>query len=340
MIRIDGSKGEGGGQILRTSVSLATALGKPVEIYNIRANRNNPGLRPQHLSSIQTIAEISQSETQGLALNSTKINILPNKVLSKNMHVDIGTAGSITLLMQSVIQAISLCGKKFQFSVRGGTDVNWSPSADYFRRLVVPVLETLGFSISMSIIKRGFSPKGCGQIDFEIQSPKKLNNINLINPKYENVTIDGISTLDKNYLINQCEQAQQFLKNHNVPVDSINNSTCTSSSFGSAICISYSSSSCFIASDIVGNKNIPKNELGISCSKKFLFEYNSKCTIDHHLADMIIPLLSISKEPSVFLTSFISNHLKTNLEISKLLTGMSYKIDKKNKFCYSIIINP
>ena len=178
MIRIDGSKGEGGGQILRTSVSLATALGKPVEIYNIRANRNNPGLRPQHLSSIRTIAEISQSETQGLSLNSTKINILPNKVLSKNMHVDIGTAGSITLLMQSVIQAISLCGKKFQFSVRGGTDVNWSPSADYFRRLVVPVLETLGFSISMSIIKRGFFPKGNGQIDFEIQSPKKLNNIN------------------------------------------------------------------------------------------------------------------------------------------------------------------
>ena len=100
MIRIDGSKGEGGGQILRTSVSLATALGKPVEIYNIRANRNNPGLRPQHLSSIRTIAEISQSETQGLSLNSTKINILPHKVLSKNMHVDIGTAGSITLLMQ------------------------------------------------------------------------------------------------------------------------------------------------------------------------------------------------------------------------------------------------
>ena len=340
MIRIDGSKGEGGGQILRTSVSLATALGKPVEIYNIRANRNNPGLRPQHLSSIRTIAEISQSETQGLSLNSTTINILPNKVLSKNMYVDIGTAGSITLLMQSVIQAISLCGKKFQFSVRGGTDVNWSPSADYFRRLVVPVLETLGFSISMSIIKRGFFPKGNGQIDFEIQSPKKLNNINLINPKYENVTIDGISTLDKNNFINQCEQAQQFLENHNISVDSINSSSCTSSSFGSSICISYSSPSCFIASDIVGNKNISKNELGISCAKKFLFEYNSKCTIDHHLADMIIPLLSISKEPSVFLTSFISNHLKTNLEISKLLTGMSYKIDKQNKFCYSIIINP
>ena len=113
----------------------------------------------------------------------------------------------------------------------------------------------------MSIIKRGFFPKGNGQIDFEIQSPKKLNNINLINPKYENVTIDGISTLDKNNFINQCEQAQQFLENHNISVDSINSSSCTSSSFGSSICISYSSPSCFIASDIVGNKNISKNEI-------------------------------------------------------------------------------
>ena len=74
--------------------------------------------------------------------------------------------------------------------------------------------------------------------------------------------------------------------------------------------------------------------------KKFLFEYSSNCTIDHHLADIVIPLLSLSKEPSIFLTSSISSHLQTNLEISKLLTGMTYEISQKNKFCYSVSINP
>ena len=82
MLRIDGSHGEGGGQILRTAISLATALGKSIEIYNIRANRSKPGLRPQHLSSMQSIANISQAETSGLFLNSTKITFFPNKIIS------------------------------------------------------------------------------------------------------------------------------------------------------------------------------------------------------------------------------------------------------------------
>lgn len=348
MLRIDGSQGEGGGQILRTSISLSVALGEPIEIYNIRANRSKPGLRPQHLSVLQTIAKLSNSETHGLSLNSTKVSIYPNKLHSKNLNIDIGTAGSITLLIQSLIQAISISDKKYNFLISGGTDVNWSPSADYFRRLVVPLLETLGFSISTSIIKRGFYPKGNGQINFEIYSPKKLDNLLLVKPQFDNIVIDGILTSEANIPSNeskskieyQCQLTKNFLENHDILVDSINPSICNSHSNGSVICISSISSKSFIGSDILATKDIPFDKLGILCSKKFLFEHNSKCTIDHHLADMIIPLLSISKEPSIFLTSFISNHLKTNLEVCKLITGMTYKISKKNQFCYSITINP
>ena len=104
MIKIDGSQGEGGGQILRTSVSLAAALGEPITIDNIRSNRPKPGLRPQHLHSIQTIAKLSNSTTEGLDLNSTKISLHPNNISSKNLDINIGTAGSITLLVQSLLQ--------------------------------------------------------------------------------------------------------------------------------------------------------------------------------------------------------------------------------------------
>ena len=126
MIKIDGSQGEGGGQILRTSVSLAAALGEPITIDNIRSNRPKPGLRPQHLHSIQTIAKLSNSTTEGLDLNSTKISLHPNNISSKNLDINIGTAGSITLLVQSLLQSISISGKTFMFTITGGTDVNLS----------------------------------------------------------------------------------------------------------------------------------------------------------------------------------------------------------------------
>ena len=195
MLRIDGSYGEGGGQILRTAISLATALGKSVEIYNIRANRPRPGLRPQHLSSMKSIAKISQADTDGLFINSTGITFFPNKIVSKDMKIDIGTAGSIPLLLQSLIQSVSISGKTFNFSVIGGTDVNWSPSADYFRRLVIPVLKTLGFLVSINIPKRGFFPRGNGQINLEIKSPRTLDALSLNTPasvSYTHLTLPTI----------------------------------------------------------------------------------------------------------------------------------------------------
>ena len=160
-------------------------------------------------------------------------------------------------------------------------------------------------------------------------------------PAYENITIDSISTFDKNNFAQmQCKSTQKLLESHGVYADSVNYSVSNASSSGSVICISSCSEKSFIGSDALANGNISTEQLAISSSKKFLFEYNSNCTIDHHLADMVIPLLSLSKEPSVFLTSSVSSHLQTNLKISKLLTGMTYKISKKNQSCYVVNINP
>ena len=346
MIKIDGSQGEGGGQILRTSVSLAAALGESITIDNIRSNRPKPGLRPQHLHSIQTIAELSNSTTEGLDLNSTKVSLHPNNISSKNIDINIGTAGSITLLVQSLLQSISISGKTFMFTITGGTDVNWSPSADYLCRIVIPLLEKFGFSITSSIIKRGFYPKGSGKIIFKVKSPTKIKPISIIEPEYSNLVIDGIITSDssiskpQSQIDEQCLYAKTFLEQHQLNIDSINTSTHDSGSFSSGICISSTSQNCFIGSDILETNVKQLNSLGKNCSKKFLSEYASNCTVDHHLADMIIPFLSLSKSSSQFTTSYVSSHLQTNLDLCKLITGMNYKINKKNKFCYLVSINP
>ena len=346
MIKINGSQGEGGGQILRTSVSLAVALGEPIQIHNIRSNRPKPGLRPQHLQSIKTIAELSNSTTDGLSLNSTKVSLYPNKITPKNLDINIGTAGSITLLIHSILQAVSVSGKTFMFTIKGGTDVNWSPSTDYFCRLIIPILEKFGFSITASIVQRGFYPKGNGKIIFKIKAPKQIQSISIIEPEYSNLTIDGIITSDSSNTLSQtkiekqCLDAKTFLEEHQITVDSTHTSTHDSDSFSSGLCISSTSKHCFIGSDVLETNIKQSTTLGQKCSKKFLSEYISQCTVDYHLADMIIPFLSLSKTSSQFTTSYVSSHLQTNLDLCKFITGMNYQIDKKNKFCHIVSINP
>ena len=348
MIKINGSRGEGGGQILRTSVSLAAALCVPLQIYNIRSNRPKPGLRPQHLSSIKTIAQLSDSVTEGLTLDSTKISLYPNRISPQNIDIDIGTAGSITLLIQSILQAVSITGKSFKFTITGGTDVNWSPSTDYFCKIIIPLLIKLGFSISTSVAKRGFYPQGNGKIILQITSPKQIEPISFIEPEHSNIKIDGIITSKSNSsqadaeskIIEQCNAAKTFLEKHQINIDSINTSVHNSDSFSSVICISSASGKSFIGCDNLVTDTRKFKESGNTCSKKFLSEYTSQSTVDRHLADIIIPFLALSKKQSIFTTSNISNHLQTNLDLCKFITGMNYKIDKKNNFCYSVTINP
>jgi len=170
MIQIDGAIGEGGGQILRTTISLATVLGADVHIFNIRGNRPNPGLRPQHLHVIKTLSAISNATVNGLEVNSTEVTYKPGNLKSQSLDIDIKTAGSITLLLQSIIQSVYGQDKEFSFTIIGGTDVPWSPTLNYFRYVAIPLYKKFGIEIDMHLLKRGYYPKGGGKISFKISS--------------------------------------------------------------------------------------------------------------------------------------------------------------------------
>ena len=132
--------------------------------------------------------------------------------------------------------------------------------------------------------------------------------------------------------------AKTFLEKHQINIDSINTSVHNSDSFSSVICISSTSGKSFIGCDNLVTDTKKFKESGNTCSKKFL--YTSQSTVDQPLADMIIRFLTLSKKQSIFTTSNISNHLQTNLDLCKFITGMNYQIDKKNNFCYTVTINP
>src|SRR3989344_4469987 len=184
MIILEGSHGEGGGQIIRTALALSTITGKPFEIDNIRKGRCVSGLKHEHLSCIKALQDMCDAKVEGAELGSHKISFVPGKIKKGTYSIDIGTAGSITLLMQSLMIPSFFANGKVRFRIKGGTDVKWSQPVDYFNHVFLPHLRKYA-EIDSKIEKRGYYPKGGGMVDISIK-PKKdysLNNKDI--PKIE-----------------------------------------------------------------------------------------------------------------------------------------------------------
>ena len=164
MIEIDGSHGEGGGQILRTSLAFSAVLVEPVRILKIRSGRPNPGLAPQHVTSIEAVAELCNAETEGVFPGSTELAFKPGQLTGGDYAFDVGTAGSISLIIQSCLVPAAVSKSRVTLSVKGGTDVRWSPPIDYMRLVHLPVLSKFGAHSYVELESRGFYPEGGGEV--------------------------------------------------------------------------------------------------------------------------------------------------------------------------------
>src|SRR5947209_10299491 len=174
MIEVDGSFGEGGGQVLRTAVALAAVLSKDIHVFNIRAGRAEPGLRPQHMTGVKAAAELCSSELEGLRVGSTEFTFKPGKLRAGTFRFDVGTAGSVTLVLQTLMPIMAFAPGAVQLEITGGTDVKWSPPIDYLRLVTLPILKKIGYQCDLELIRRGHYPKGGGLVRFSTQGPSIL----------------------------------------------------------------------------------------------------------------------------------------------------------------------
>ena len=188
-LKINGGYGEGGGQIIRSSIALSCITNQPIHLENIRKNRKEGGLKAQHLTAIKILQKIANAEVIGAELGSTEIKFIPNKIESLELIEDIKTAGSISLILQVLIPVVSIAQKKLTLIIKGGTDVLWSPSMDYTQHVLKEAYSRMGIEFSIKITNRGYYPKGGGEIELEVYpakiklvrfSERKTNNLKLI----------------------------------------------------------------------------------------------------------------------------------------------------------------
>ncbi len=328
--RVDGSFGEGGGQILRTSAALSAVLQRPVEITSIRAKRPNPGLRPQHVAVLRAIAALCNGEVENLEAGSTTIRFLPGKVRSTNLSLDVGSAGSITLLLQPVILISSLSGADFVVELKGGTDVKWSPTLDYFRKVVLPAFKLLGVEVSMEVRRRGYYPEGGGFVETRIKGAPQVRPFHLLaSPTVSPSIMSVCSNLPKHVAERQLATALSIMSDHGIKVEESHVSVDDAASPGSSIAIySVGPSGPFIGADSVGERGKPAEEVGREAADLFVREFQSGAPVDFHLADMVVGMLALAEGESAYRTSAVTEHLRTNLHICQLLVGCQSKIEE------------
>ncbi len=332
MISIDGSEGEGGGQILRTSIALSALTQKPVKIFNIRAKRDNPGLRAQHLTSILAVGKICRAEMLGVELGSKKIEFIPGEIEGGHHSINIGTAGAITLVLQALMIPAMKAKKEVKIKVKGGTDVRWSPPIDYLRYVTLPLLKKFGYLGEIELIQRGYYPKGGGEVLAKI-TPVKLRPINLMGPG-KPLSLEGIShahsDLEKAKVARrQMRTVRSLLYNKLCQLNpelevNIRQEYGQTPSYGSGITLFLRTENSILGADSLGEKGKSSEIVGQEAAKNLIQEINSQAPLDKYMGDQIIPYLALAT--GSVKASEVTQHTKTNISIVKKF-GYNLKLE-------------
>ena len=180
MIEIDGSQGEGGGQVIRSSLSLSLATGQPFRAVNVRAKRSRPGLQRQHLTSVRAAAEVGSAKLTGDELHSREFTFAPGRVRPGDYEFDIGTAGSTTLVLQTVLPVLIAADGPSTVTLRGGTHNAMAPPFEFVERAFLPLIDLLGPHVEISLERPGFYPAGGGKLRVTVQPARKFRRFQLL----------------------------------------------------------------------------------------------------------------------------------------------------------------
>lgn len=325
-MEIDGSMGEGGGQILRYAAALSALTLTPVRIYNIRARRENPGLRPQHLTALRVLGELSDAEIEGLKVGSREVVFKPKKRRSGNLVVDIGTAGSVSLVIQAILPVLIYGDTDSKVVLKGGTNVPWSPPIDYIQHVLLPNLEKLGVNASVELVRRGHYPKGGGEVVLRVEKTRKIRNVELVKrgKVIGAAVISHCVKLPAHVAERQAKTAREILERllgvkPEVYVESYPPEKDPHLSPGSGVLVYVEAEpGVRLGGDALGEKGKLAEKVGEEAAIKLLGDLETGMALDTHMGDMIVPYLFVAEGVSKVGVAKLTLHTVTAIQVSKL----------------------
>ncbi len=335
IISIDGSMLEGGGQILRSSIALSALTLKPIRVFNIRAKRRNPGLQAQHLTAVKVVAALSDAEVRGAYKGSMELVFIPRRRVAGSFKFDIGTAGSISLVLQAAAPVASLAPGKVTLHLTGGTDVAWSPPIDYMRNVFSTVLSWFGPRLTIEVHRRGHYPRGGGRVTAVIEPVKKLKPIKAV--KFGKLKeIRGIShcvKLPKHVAERQAAAARKALEAAGIDVpieievEYYDPRKDPHLGPGSGIVLwAISEEGHIIGADALGERGKPAEVVGREAAQKLLEDLETGMALDRHMADMVIPYMAVADGESEVGVARLTLHALTNIKVTEIITGVKFEV--------------
>jgi RNA 3'-terminal phosphate cyclase (ATP) len=341
MIEADGSYGEGGGQILRSALSLALVTRQAFRIDRLRVARNPPGLRPQHLQAVRAAEAIGQASVEGAELGSQRLVFRPGELRPGNYRFDIGTAGSAPLILQALSVPLALAGSQSQLSVGGGTHVPWSPCFHYLAGPWLELVRRIGLHLELSMLRPGFYPKGGGEITARIGPASSLRPLNL-SDRGRLQAIEGLSAvanLPDHILERQREQALRRLEEAGLRAI-IARERWSALSPGTLLLLNARFEhveACFFA---LGERGKPAEQVADEAVDALLAFLDSDAAVEMHLADQLLLPLSLAQGPSVLRTQRVTPHLITNAWLIQRFLPVRIDIGGENGEPADIRIRP
>ena len=333
LLEIDGNYGEGGGQILRSSLSLSAILEQPIQITNIRAGRKRPGLAAQHLTAVNAVAAITNAEVTGGSLGSQTLTFAPQGIRGGNYTFDVSdirpSAGALSLVFQSIALPLAYAHTPSTVTLRGGTHVSWSPSVHYLQEIFIPMAEKFGFQGALKLNKWGWYPKGGGEAIAKIQPVSGWHGIDLRKrgDLQEIRGISAVSNLPEHISVRQRDQSVERLTRFtpHVNIDLVEG---TSIGQGTLVFLNATFEGVRAGFSALGKRGKPAERVADDACQEFADFLESGAAIEPHLADQLILLMALAKGESSFTTSRITRHLTTNIWLLQQFLPFQFEVKR------------
>ena len=320
MPEIDGSAGEGGGQIVRTSLALSMLTGAPISIHNIRARRSNPGLRAQHLAAIRAAASISRASLEGATIASRELRFVPGRVLPGRYEIDVGTAGSTLLVLQTILPALSFCTAASEVVLHGGTHNPRAPTFEFIQDAYLPLLARLGFTARVTLERHGFYPRGAGLIrawiePFRHGPPLELTERGALVTESARVVLARLPMHigEREIAVLRAELG--------IPENACSIEPAVARSAGNTVHVRVDSAHVSTVFCGFGMRGLPAEKVAAGVAAEVKRYLKADVALDSHLADQILVPLALASG-GCFTTATPSGHTLTNAEVIKALVPM------------------
>ena len=329
MVDIDGAHGEGGGQLVRMAVAIAAVTGVPVHIERIRAKRRRPGLAAQHAAAVRAVAALCDADCQGVEAGSGSLTFRPRRLHGGEFHVDVGTAGSIALVLQALLPAAVCSGQRVDVTLRGGTDVPLAPPMDYVRWVLLPLLAMLGVQAELSIGRRGYYPRGGGEVRLVLPPVERLMPF-AVAERGAVAQIEAhahVAHLPRHVAERMVAAARATLP-PDLPLRAEVQECAPelAAGPGGSIVLCARSVRTTLGAAQVAERGVPAERLGQAAAQSLRRDLDAQATLDVHAADQMLVFLALASGPSSFRAAALDSHAHTVMWLLELLTTARFSV--------------